>query len=151
MDDSEGGGKEGQRGRRRRRLRGTDDDDDEEEDSDGREFDPEEEDEEMDHYVDEEEGEEGHWDSDPEPPVLLVSDLTDDLLTGSYLTVTLQRPQKAKRHSGRKGRPRQLDRSQPPCMSIYLLCRLTFNLHIMEWLLLLLLSRNVLDGCFGVH
>ncbi|CAL8349997.1 unnamed protein product, partial [Boreogadus saida] len=100
VDDSEGGGKEGQRGRRRRRRRGTDDDDDEEEDSDGGEFDPEEEDEEIDHYEDEEEGEEGHWDSDPEPPVLLVSDLTDDLLTGSYLTVTLQRPQKAKRHSG---------------------------------------------------
>ncbi|KAF0037958.1 hypothetical protein F2P81_010832 [Scophthalmus maximus] len=48
----------------------------------------------------EEEGEEdGHWDSDPEPPVLLVSDLNDDLLSGSYLTVTLQRPHKAKRQS----------------------------------------------------
>ncbi|KAJ3614972.1 hypothetical protein NHX12_018541 [Muraenolepis orangiensis] len=108
VDDLEGGGKERSRGRRRRRRpRGTDDDDDddEEEDSDG-EFDPEEEEEEEDgdeatgRYREEEEGEEGHWDSDPEPPVLLVSDLNDDLLSGSYLTVTLQRPHKAKRHSG---------------------------------------------------
>ncbi|KAJ8271232.1 hypothetical protein COCON_G00100910 [Conger conger] len=36
---------------------------------------------------------EGQSDSDPDPPVLLVSDLSDDLLNGSYLTVTLQRPQ----------------------------------------------------------
>lgn len=49
----------------------------------------------------EEEEEEGRWDSDPEPPVLLVSDLNDDLLSGSYLTVTLQRPHKAKRHAGK--------------------------------------------------
>lgn len=45
----------------------------------------------------EEMDEEGQWDSDPEPPVLLVSDLNDDLLSGSYLTVTLQQPQKASR------------------------------------------------------
>lgn len=101
-DDSEEGGKERQhRGRRRRRR--TDDDDDEDEDSEGQEFDPEEE--EMDTLEDEEEEdeeveEEGRWDSDPEPPVLLVSDLNDDLLSGSYLTVTLQRPHKAKRQSG---------------------------------------------------
>uniref|UniRef100_A0A8D3CP11 [histone H3]-dimethyl-L-lysine(36) demethylase n=1 Tax=Scophthalmus maximus TaxID=52904 RepID=A0A8D3CP11_SCOMX len=62
--------------------------------------------EEMDMLEDEEEEEEegeedGHWDSDPEPPVLLVSDLNDDLLSGSYLTVTLQRPHKAKRQSGK--------------------------------------------------
>uniref|UniRef100_A0A665W9U3 [histone H3]-dimethyl-L-lysine(36) demethylase n=1 Tax=Echeneis naucrates TaxID=173247 RepID=A0A665W9U3_ECHNA len=44
--------------------------------------------------------EEGRWDSDPDPPVLLVSDLNDDLLSGSYLTVTLQRPHKAKRQAG---------------------------------------------------
>ncbi|XP_034751183.1 lysine (K)-specific demethylase 2Aa isoform X6 [Etheostoma cragini] len=81
-----------------------DDDDDEDEDSDGQDFDPEED--EMDTLEDEEEEEEeeveeeGRWDSDPEPPVLLVSDLNDDLLSGSYLTVTLQRPHKAKRHSG---------------------------------------------------
>ncbi|XP_061101237.1 lysine (K)-specific demethylase 2Aa isoform X3 [Conger conger] len=43
---------------------------------------------------------EGQSDSDPDPPVLLVSDLSDDLLNGSYLTVTLQRPPKAKRHPG---------------------------------------------------
>ena len=50
---------------------------------------------------DEEEGEDdGRWDSDPEPPVLLVSDLNDDLLSGSYLTVTLQRPHKARRQAG---------------------------------------------------
>ncbi|KAF3851781.1 hypothetical protein F7725_005136 [Dissostichus mawsoni] len=63
-------------------------------------FDPEDED--MDTLEDEEEeeDEEGRWDSDPEPPVLLVSDLNDDLLSGSYLTVTLQRPHRAKRHAG---------------------------------------------------
>uniref|UniRef100_A0A4W4E4M7 [histone H3]-dimethyl-L-lysine(36) demethylase n=1 Tax=Electrophorus electricus TaxID=8005 RepID=A0A4W4E4M7_ELEEL len=48
---------------------------------------------------DEEEGE-NHSDSEPDPPVLLVSDLNDDLLNGSYLTVTLQRPPKAKRDPG---------------------------------------------------
>uniref|UniRef100_A0A6Q2XRZ1 Lysine (K)-specific demethylase 2Aa n=1 Tax=Esox lucius TaxID=8010 RepID=A0A6Q2XRZ1_ESOLU len=37
---------------------------------------------------------------DTEPPVLLVSDLNDDLLNGSYLTVTLQRPPRAKRLPG---------------------------------------------------
>uniref|UniRef100_A0A8C4EYW0 [histone H3]-dimethyl-L-lysine(36) demethylase n=1 Tax=Dicentrarchus labrax TaxID=13489 RepID=A0A8C4EYW0_DICLA len=93
---------EDQRHRRRRRRRRTDDDEDEDEDSEGQEFDPEEE--EMDTLEDEEEEEEveeeGRWDSDPEPPVLLVSDLNDDLLSGSYLTVTLQRPHKAKRQSG---------------------------------------------------
>ncbi|XP_053186372.1 lysine (K)-specific demethylase 2Aa isoform X1 [Scomber japonicus] len=106
-DDSEDVDKE-ERHRQRRRRRRTDDDDDdddddedEDEDSEGQEFDPE--DEEMDTLEDEEEEEEedeGRWDSDPEPPVLLVSDLNDDLLTGSYLTVTLQRPHKAKRQSG---------------------------------------------------
>ncbi|KAM9362647.1 lysine (K)-specific demethylase 2Aa [Symphorus nematophorus] len=99
-EDSEDGGKERRHHRRRRRRR-TDDDEDEDEDSEGQEFDPEEE--EMDTLEDEEEEEveeEGRWDSDPEPPVLLVSDLNDDLLSGSYLTVTLQRPHKAKRQSG---------------------------------------------------
>ncbi|XP_049900291.1 lysine (K)-specific demethylase 2Aa isoform X1 [Epinephelus moara] len=101
-EDSEDGDKERLQRRRRRRRR-TDDDEDEDEDSEGQEFDPEEE--EMDTLEDEEEEEEdveedGRWDSDPEPPVLLVSDLNDDLLSGSYLTVTLQRPHKAKRHSG---------------------------------------------------
>ncbi|XP_029910000.1 lysine (K)-specific demethylase 2Aa isoform X2 [Myripristis murdjan] len=106
-EDSEDGDKE-RRHRRQRRRRRTDDDDDEDEDEDseGQEFDPEEE--EMDTLEDEEEEEmeeeemeeEGRWDSDPEPPVLLVSDLNDDLLSGSYLTVTLQRPHKAKRHAG---------------------------------------------------
>uniref|UniRef100_A0A8P4GCF3 [histone H3]-dimethyl-L-lysine(36) demethylase n=1 Tax=Dicentrarchus labrax TaxID=13489 RepID=A0A8P4GCF3_DICLA len=98
---------EDQRHRRRRRRRRTDDDEDEDEDSEGQEFDPEEE--EMDTLEDEEEEEEveeeGRWDSDPEPPVLLVSDLNDDLLSGSYLTVTLQRPHKAKRQSGKTANP----------------------------------------------
>uniref|UniRef100_A0A8C1FNP6 [histone H3]-dimethyl-L-lysine(36) demethylase n=1 Tax=Cyprinus carpio carpio TaxID=630221 RepID=A0A8C1FNP6_CYPCA len=43
---------------------------------------------------------ENQSDSDPDPPVLLVSDLNDDLLNDSYLTVTLQRPPKAKRDRG---------------------------------------------------
>lgn len=109
-EDSEEGERERLHRRRKRRRRNDDDDDededDEDEDSDEQEFDPE--DEEMDTLEDEEEEEEeeeemeeeGRWDSDPEPPVLLVSDLNDDLLSGSYLTVTLQRPHKAKRHSG---------------------------------------------------
>uniref|UniRef100_A0A4W6FAT3 [histone H3]-dimethyl-L-lysine(36) demethylase n=1 Tax=Lates calcarifer TaxID=8187 RepID=A0A4W6FAT3_LATCA len=103
-EDSEDGDKE-RRHRQRRRRRRTDDDEDEDEDSEGQEFDPEEE--EMDTLEDEEEEEEeevegdGRWDSDPEPPVLLVSDLNDDLLSGSYLTVTLQRPHKAKRQFGK--------------------------------------------------
>ncbi|XP_034080352.1 lysine (K)-specific demethylase 2Aa isoform X2 [Gymnodraco acuticeps] len=95
-EDSEDADKE-QLPRRRRRRRQTDDED---EDSEGQDFDPEDED--MDTLEDEgeEEDEEGRWDSDPEPPVLLVSDLNDDLLSGSYLTVTLQRPHRAKRHAG---------------------------------------------------
>ncbi|XP_028271549.1 lysine (K)-specific demethylase 2Aa isoform X3 [Parambassis ranga] len=103
-EDSEEGDKEQQHHRRRRQHK-TDEDEDEDEDSEGQEFDPEEE-EDMDTLEDEEEDEEeemeeeGCWDSDPEPPVLLVSDLNDDLLNGSYLTVTLQRPHKAKRQSG---------------------------------------------------
>ncbi|XP_067354946.1 lysine (K)-specific demethylase 2Aa isoform X2 [Channa argus] len=97
-EDSEDGDKEHLRRCRRRRR--TDDDEDEDEDSEGAEFDPEEE---LDTLEDEEEEdleEDGRWDSDPEPPVLLVSDLSDDLLNGSYLTVTLQRPHKAKRQPG---------------------------------------------------
>ncbi|XP_072239775.1 lysine (K)-specific demethylase 2Aa isoform X2 [Leuresthes tenuis] len=91
--------------RRHRRRRRTDYDEDDDDDSEGQEFDPE--DEEMDTVEDEEDKqdedeaeEEGRWDSDPEPPVLLVSDLNDELLSGSYLTVTLQQPHKAHRHSG---------------------------------------------------
>ncbi|CAF90519.1 unnamed protein product, partial [Tetraodon nigroviridis] len=105
--DSEDGGKERHRRRRRRRTDDQDDDgdDDEEEededDSEGQDFDPEEE---MDMVEDDEEEmdeeEEGLWDSDREPPVLLMSDLNDDLLSGSYLTVTLQRPDKAKKQTG---------------------------------------------------
>lgn len=48
---------------------------------------------------DDEDGE-NQSDSDPDPPVLLVSDLNDDLLNDSYLTVTLHRPPKAKRDPG---------------------------------------------------
>ncbi|XP_060908954.1 lysine (K)-specific demethylase 2Aa isoform X2 [Labrus mixtus] len=98
-EDSEHEGKEHRHRHRRRRRRA---DDDEEDDSDGGDFDPDED--ELDTLEDEEEEdeeeEEGRWDSDPEPPVLLVSDLSDDLLSGSYLTVTLQHPQKARTHSG---------------------------------------------------
>lgn len=105
-EDSEEGGR-GQRHRHRgRRRRRVDDEDDEDEDSEGRGFDPE--DEEMDTLGEEEEEGaeheeegEGRWDSDPEPPVLLVSDLNDELLSGSYLTVTLQRPHKARRQAGK--------------------------------------------------
>ncbi|XP_076831629.1 lysine (K)-specific demethylase 2Aa isoform X3 [Brachyhypopomus gauderio] len=96
---------------RRRRRRGEEDDDDEDDDDDDEEDDDSEErdfdgeDEEMEDLDDggeEEDEEEGdnHSDSEPDPPVLLVSDLNDDLLNGSYLTVTLQRPPKAKRDPG---------------------------------------------------
>lgn len=48
-----------------------------------------------------EDGEEGsQLDSDPNSQLLLVSDLNDDLLKSSRLTVTLQRPPKAKRDPG---------------------------------------------------
>ncbi|XP_041840221.1 lysine (K)-specific demethylase 2Aa isoform X2 [Melanotaenia boesemani] len=100
--DSEG---EKERLHRRHRRRRRADYDDDEDDSEEQEYDPDEGD--MDAAEDEEEKqdeeeteEEGRWDSDPEPPVLLVSDLSDDLLSGSYLTVTLQQPHKAQRHSG---------------------------------------------------
>ncbi|KAM9314740.1 lysine-specific demethylase 2A-like [Pholidichthys leucotaenia] len=97
-EESEDGDKERPH-RQRRRTRRTDDDEDEDEESEGQEFEAEEE--EMDTLENEEEegeemDEEGHWDSDPEPPVLLVSDLND----GSYLTVTLQHPHKTKRQTG---------------------------------------------------
>uniref|UniRef100_A0AAR2JCR0 [histone H3]-dimethyl-L-lysine(36) demethylase n=1 Tax=Pygocentrus nattereri TaxID=42514 RepID=A0AAR2JCR0_PYGNA len=95
---------------RRRHRRGEEDeedddeDDEEEDDSEERDFDGE--DEEMEDLDDggeeEEDDEEGenHSDSETDPPVLLVSDLNDELLNGSYLTVTLQRPPKAKRDPG---------------------------------------------------
>uniref|UniRef100_A0A1A7YQJ9 Ran GTPase-activating protein 1 n=3 Tax=Iconisemion striatum TaxID=60296 RepID=A0A1A7YQJ9_9TELE len=92
--------RERERLHRRHWRRRTDYDDDSEE----QEYDPEEEerdaidDEEM--KNEEETEEEGRWDSDPEPPVLLVSDLNDELLSGSYLTVTLQHPHKATSQSG---------------------------------------------------
>ncbi|XP_023189946.1 lysine-specific demethylase 2A-like isoform X2 [Xiphophorus maculatus] len=87
------------RHKHRRRRRDYDEDDD----SEGQEFDPEEEEvdtAEDDEMKGEDDEEDGRWDSDPEPPVLLVSDLNDDLLSGSYLTVTLQQPHKAKTQSG---------------------------------------------------
>ncbi|XP_016331058.1 lysine-specific demethylase 2A-like [Sinocyclocheilus anshuiensis] len=96
---------------RRRRQRGgdyDDDDDDEDDDDeeDGEEQDFEGEDDEMEDLDDggeedeDDEDGENQSDSDPDPPVLLVSDLNDDLLSDSYLTVTLQRPPKAKRDPG---------------------------------------------------
>lgn len=95
-NESEDGDKDRRHCRRSRRCRT---DDEEDEDSEGQEFYTEKD--EMDSLEkEEEELEEGHWDSDPEPPVLLMSDLNDDLLRGSYLTVTLQRPNKAKGQSG---------------------------------------------------
>uniref|UniRef100_A0A672QHN3 [histone H3]-dimethyl-L-lysine(36) demethylase n=1 Tax=Sinocyclocheilus grahami TaxID=75366 RepID=A0A672QHN3_SINGR len=56
--------------------------------------------EDLDDGGEEDEDGENQSDSDPDPPVLLVSDLNDDLLSDSYLTVTLQRPPKAKRDPG---------------------------------------------------
>uniref|UniRef100_A0A8B9KCW8 [histone H3]-dimethyl-L-lysine(36) demethylase n=1 Tax=Astyanax mexicanus TaxID=7994 RepID=A0A8B9KCW8_ASTMX len=73
------------------------------EDSEERDFDGEDEEmEDLDDGGEDEEDEEGenHSDSETDPPVLLVSDLNDELLNGSYLTVTLQRPAKAKRDPG---------------------------------------------------
>ncbi|MEQ2161911.1 hypothetical protein GOODEAATRI_014544 [Goodea atripinnis] len=102
-DEDEGDSEEEKeylRQKHRRRRRDYDEDDD----SEGQEFDPEEEEvdtaEDEDLKKEDEEEEDGRWDSDPEPPVLLVSDLNDDLLSGSYLTVTLQQPHKAKTQSG---------------------------------------------------
>uniref|UniRef100_A0A674NY21 [histone H3]-dimethyl-L-lysine(36) demethylase n=1 Tax=Takifugu rubripes TaxID=31033 RepID=A0A674NY21_TAKRU len=104
--DSDDGGKDRYRRRRRRRTDDLDDDgddDEEEEDDDeseGQEFDPEDEmdmveddDEEMD------EDEEGLWDSDREPPVLLMSDLNDDLI---HFVQCLFRPRGCHGDRGRK-------------------------------------------------
>lgn len=88
------------RSRRRRRRGEEDEEDDESEDQD---FDGEDEEmEDLDDGGEEDEDDEGenHSDSETDPPVLLVSDLNDELLNGSYLTVTLQRPSKAKRDPG---------------------------------------------------
>ncbi|KAG1956457.1 lysine (K)-specific demethylase 2Aa isoform X3 [Pimephales promelas] len=90
---------------RRRRQRGDDydddDEDDDEEDSDEQDFDGEDDEmEDLDDGEEDDEDGENQSDSDPDPPVLLVSDLNDDLLNDSYLTVTLQRPPKAKRDPG---------------------------------------------------
>uniref|UniRef100_A0A8C7GDC0 [histone H3]-dimethyl-L-lysine(36) demethylase n=1 Tax=Oncorhynchus kisutch TaxID=8019 RepID=A0A8C7GDC0_ONCKI len=97
-DDSEEDRQHHHRQRRRRRRTDDEEDDDDEEDSSARDLEGEDED-----VADEDEDEEDYEnrsDSEPEPPVLLVSDLNDDLLNGSYLTVTLQRPPRAKRHPG---------------------------------------------------
>ncbi|KAL0203345.1 hypothetical protein M9458_001363, partial [Cirrhinus mrigala] len=81
-----------------------DDDDDDEEDSEEQDFEGEDDEmEDLDDGGEEDEDDEdgeNQSDSDPDPPVLLVSDLNDDLLNDSYLTVTLQRPPKAKRDPG---------------------------------------------------
>ncbi|KAL2097346.1 hypothetical protein ACEWY4_006553 [Coilia grayii] len=100
--------KEHRRRRRRRRRRGEEDDnEDEDDDEDSEDLDGEDEEmEDIDEEGDEEEEEDDEdeddtqTDSEPEPPVLLVSDLNDELLNGSYLTVTLQRPTKARRDPG---------------------------------------------------
>uniref|UniRef100_A0AAZ3PWG3 Lysine (K)-specific demethylase 2Aa n=1 Tax=Oncorhynchus tshawytscha TaxID=74940 RepID=A0AAZ3PWG3_ONCTS len=89
--------------RQRRRRRRTDDEEDDDEDDDEEDSsarDLEGEDEDVDDEDEDEEDDENQSDSEPEPPVLLVSDLNDDFLNGSYLTVTLQRPPRAKRHPG---------------------------------------------------
>uniref|UniRef100_A0A672QHM2 [histone H3]-dimethyl-L-lysine(36) demethylase n=1 Tax=Sinocyclocheilus grahami TaxID=75366 RepID=A0A672QHM2_SINGR len=76
-------------------------DDDDEEDSEEQDFEGEDDEmEDLDDGGEEDEDGENQSDSDPDPPVLLVSDLNDDLLSDSYLTVTLQRPPKAKRDPG---------------------------------------------------
>ncbi|KAM9792272.1 lysine (K)-specific demethylase 2Aa [Neosynchiropus ocellatus] len=104
-DDEEEDSEEGEsvrthRRRGRRRRNDDDDDDDDDEDSEDQEFDPDDEEVNSLGYEDEDDLDDGCWDSDPEPPVLLVSDLNDDLLSGSYLTVTLQRPHTARRQTG---------------------------------------------------
>ncbi|XP_061534369.1 lysine (K)-specific demethylase 2Aa isoform X5 [Phycodurus eques] len=91
-DDDSGNDDEDQHPHQYNRRSRTDDDEDE--DSEKHEFDPEDEDMEL-----EDEEQEGPWDSDPEPPVLLMSDLNDDILCGSYLTVTLQHPTKTNKQS----------------------------------------------------
>ncbi|XP_051939717.1 lysine (K)-specific demethylase 2Aa [Hippocampus zosterae] len=93
-DDDSGHGDQDQHPHQCRRRSRTDEEEDE--DSEKHEFDPD--DEGMD--LEEEEEQEGPWDSDPEPPVLLMSDLNDDILCGSYLTVTLQRPTITDKKSG---------------------------------------------------
>ncbi|KAJ0051087.1 hypothetical protein NL108_012296, partial [Boleophthalmus pectinirostris] len=90
-EDSEEGEKP--RARQKRRRRRTEEDEDE--DSEGADLDAEDED--LDSM--EEEEEEGQWDSDPEPPVLLMSDFNDELLSGACLSVTLQTPHRGKKQS----------------------------------------------------
>ncbi|XP_035275501.1 lysine (K)-specific demethylase 2Aa isoform X2 [Anguilla anguilla] len=97
-ESEDGQRREGRVHRRRGRAEDDDDDEDDEEDSDERDLDAGEE--ELEEMTEDGDGEENQSDSDPDPPVLLVSDLSDDLLNGSYLTVTLQRPPKAKRDPG---------------------------------------------------
>ncbi|XP_057187156.1 lysine (K)-specific demethylase 2Aa isoform X3 [Triplophysa rosa] len=104
-DEEDDSDDEKERRSRRRRRRGEDyddEDEDEDDDSEERDFDGEDEDmEDMDDGGEEDEDDdENQSDSDADPPVLLVSDLNDDLLNDSYLTVTLQRPPKAKRDPG---------------------------------------------------
>ncbi|TRY89954.1 hypothetical protein DNTS_001675 [Danionella cerebrum] len=82
---------------RRRRHRGDYNEDDEEE-SEEQDFEGEED--EMEDVEDEDEDREHQSDLDQDPPVLLVSDLNDELLNDSYFTVTLQRPPKANRDPG---------------------------------------------------
>uniref|UniRef100_A0A672QN39 [histone H3]-dimethyl-L-lysine(36) demethylase n=1 Tax=Sinocyclocheilus grahami TaxID=75366 RepID=A0A672QN39_SINGR len=79
----------------------TDSEDDDEEDSEEQDFEGEDDEmEDLDGGEEDDEDGGNQSDSDPDPPVLLVSDLNDDLLNDSYLTVTLQRPPKAKRDPG---------------------------------------------------
>ncbi|XP_072320410.1 lysine-specific demethylase 2A-like, partial [Eucyclogobius newberryi] len=68
------------------------------EDSEGADLDAEDDD--LDSMEEEEEEDEGQWDSDPEPPVLLMSDFSDELLSGACLSVTLQTPHRGKKQSG---------------------------------------------------
>uniref|UniRef100_A0A8C2JTS5 [histone H3]-dimethyl-L-lysine(36) demethylase n=1 Tax=Cyprinus carpio TaxID=7962 RepID=A0A8C2JTS5_CYPCA len=92
------------RGSSHRGSRGGGSLDDDEEDSEEQDFEGEDDEmEDLDDGGEEDEDDEdgeNQSDSDPDPPVLLVSDLNDDLLNDSYLTVTLQRPPKAKRDRG---------------------------------------------------
>ncbi|XP_062852370.1 lysine (K)-specific demethylase 2Aa isoform X3 [Trichomycterus rosablanca] len=85
---------------RRQRRRGEDEDEDDD-DSEERDLDGEDEDmDDQDDRGDEDDEGENRSDCESDPPVLLMSDLNDDLLDGSYLTVTLQRPPKANRDPG---------------------------------------------------
>ncbi|KAG7462047.1 hypothetical protein MATL_G00198390 [Megalops atlanticus] len=99
MGDAQRGGrldKENRPHRRKGRVR----EEEEEEESEGREQDGGDAGEEDEDEEEDEDGEEDGGANSAADPVLLVSDLSEDRLNGSYVTVKLQRPPKAKRDPG---------------------------------------------------